>query len=146
MRGKTVSNVTFLFLMAVLVVSLGYLLLAEETVTIDVQVEDQRYRNVDDQVVMVSKVDDYTKKRCNPRNAMDFAYVNDGEATFHFNARTQYDISFEFCSPYYDKTGGVSDREVFTSSATFEVDHLQSGISEYPTENLRFYVENVTVR
>jgi hypothetical protein len=137
MRAETVFSISCFLTLIGVVGLFGYLIFAEETVTVDVRVEDQRFRNVDDQIVMVSKVDDYTIERCNPNRAKDFVYVEDGHATFEFKSDKFGAESFEFCSP--SRTGWMA-------SATFEVDHLQSGIREYPTENLRFYVENVTVR
>lgn len=145
MKSENVFNIAFFLTVIGGIGFFGYLFLAEETVSVDVRVEDHRYRNVDGQVVMISEPVEIAEpfgssslNRCDPDNAKDFAYVKDGETTFHFKQKKYVEQdSYEFCSP--SRTGWMA-------SATFEVDQLQSGIREYPTENLRFYVENVTVR
>jgi len=145
MKGSSNPVLNILLLLSVLLLGgVVWMSFAEETVTVDVRVDDQRYRSVDGQVVMisepVSEADGWfstSLNRCDPENAKDFAYVENGHATFEFKKDKYGGESFEFCSP---------SRPGWMASATFEVDHLQSGIREYPTENLRFYVENVTVR
>ena len=134
MKGSSDPVLLVLMLFAgVVFVGWFYMLFAEEPVTVEVSVEDQRFRDVDDQVVMITES---TTERCDPIYAKDFAYVENGQTTFEFKKGKYAGESFEFCSP--SRTGWMA-------SASFEFDHLRSGVREFPTENLRFYVESVTV-
>lgn len=125
--------------------SLFYLIATgDETVTMEVEVRDDRYQLADNTIVMIASeeqplFDDF--ERCTKDQAVDYAYVKDGKATFEF---TDYidesNDQFSLCSPFEE----IGD-DPFIASRSGTLEHFNNSKREYPTEGLNFEVQSVEV-